>query len=115
MTQDPLLVATHIYQGIQGLVARTVDPLLTLVVASYPNSWWRTTNAIAGSAEMAGTIRTHDEKLRHKIIAQLHLLVESMGRAFGMEATMRLGPISHPVTVSSELRRLERSASQQSL
>ncbi|MFD2724565.1 M20/M25/M40 family metallo-hydrolase [Ignatzschineria indica] len=33
LTQDPLLVATHIYQGIQGLVARTVDPLSPLVVA----------------------------------------------------------------------------------
>lgn len=103
LTQDPLLVATHIYQGIQGLVARTVDPLSPLVVAITQIHGGETTNAIAGSAEMAGTIRTHDEKLRHKIIAQLHLLVESMGRAFGMEATMRLGPISHPVTVSSEL------------
>ncbi|WP_239990395.1 amidohydrolase [Ignatzschineria cameli] len=102
LTQDPLLVATHIYQGIQGLVARTVDPLSPIVVAITQIHGGETTNAIAGQASMAGTIRTHDEKLRHKILAQLQCLVESMGRAFGMEATMRLGPISHPVTVSSE-------------
>lgn len=50
---------------------------------------------------MSGTIRTHNEAVRHDIIAKLKVLTESMGTAFGMEAEFKLGPISHPVTVNT--------------
>ncbi|WP_026879558.1 amidohydrolase [Ignatzschineria larvae DSM 13226] len=101
-TQDPLLVATHIYQGVQGLVARTIDPLSPIVVAITQLHVGETTNAIAGTAKMAGTIRTHNEAVRADILAKLTALVENMGAAFGMEASIKLGPVSHPVTVNTE-------------
>lgn len=102
LTRDPMLVATHIYQGIQGLVARTISPLSPIVVAVTQMHCGETTNAIAETAEMAGTIRTHDEAVRKDIIEKLTVLTENMGNAFGMDAKFRLGPISHPVTVNSK-------------
>ncbi len=101
LTKDPLLVATHIYQGIQGLVARTIEPLLPVVVAVTQIHGGETTNAISGIAEMSGTIRTHNEEVRHDIIDKLKTLTVNMGQAFGMEAEFKLGPISHPVTVNT--------------
>lgn len=100
-TQDPLLVATHIYQGIQGLVARTIDPTASLVVAITQMHCGDTTNAIANYADMAGTIRTHDANVRQDILQKLSHLVPLMAQAFGMEATVKFGEISHPVTINS--------------
>ncbi|UNM95827.1 amidohydrolase [Ignatzschineria rhizosphaerae] len=101
-TQDPLLVATQIYQGIQGLVARTIDPTASLVVAITQMHCGDTTNVIADYADMAGTIRTHDEAVRTDILQKLSQLVPLMAEAFGMSATVRFGEISHPVTVNSK-------------
>lgn len=101
-TLDPLLVATHIYQGIQGLVARTIDPTESLVVAVTQIHCGETTNAIAGYADMAGTIRTHSESVRADILQKLRTLVPHMANAFGMTATLKFGEISHPVTVNTE-------------
>lgn len=106
-TQDPLLVATHIYQGIQGLVARSIDPTTPIVVAITQINCGETTNAIAGFADMAGTIRTHNEVLRKDILHKIQLLVENMAKSFGMEATFTLGPISHPVTVNTKKETLK--------
>lgn len=102
-TQDPLLVATHIYQGIQGLVARTIEPTESLVVAITQMHCGETTNAIAGYADMAGTIRTHNEVIRADILQKLQVLVPHMAEAFGMTATIRFGEISHPVTVNTPI------------
>lgn len=101
-TQDPLMVATQIYQGIQGLVARTIDPTASLVVAITQMHCGDTTNVIADYADMAGTIRTHDEAVRADILQKLAHLVPLMAEAFGMNATVRFGEISHPVTVNTE-------------
>lgn len=101
-TQDPILVATHIYQGIQGLVARTIDPTDSLVVSITQIHCGNTTNAIADYAEMSGTFRTHDEAVRNDIKQKLELLVPNIAKAFGMEATLKYGEISHPVTFNTE-------------
>lgn len=102
LTQDPLLVATHIYQAIQGLVARTFDPVLPVVISVTQIHGGETNNAIAGSARMSGTIRTHSNVVRKDLIQRLDQLVTHIGNAFGMKATFRLGDISHPVTVNTE-------------
>lgn len=102
LTQDPLLVATHIYQAIQGMVARTFDPVLPVVISVTQIHGGEANNAIAGSAKMSGTFRTHSNAVREDLIKRLDSLVTNIGEAFGMKATFRLGEISHPVTVNTE-------------
>lgn len=106
LTEDPLLVATHIYQAIQGFVARTFDPLSPVVISVTQIHGGETNNAIAGSARMSGTIRTHSNHVREDLIQRLEHLVTHVGEAFGMKATFRLGEISHPVTVNTEAETL---------
>lgn len=102
LTQDPLLVATHIYQAIQGMVARTFDPVLPVVISVTQIHGGEANNAIADSAKMSGTFRTHSNTVRDDLIRRLDSLVTNIGEAFGMKATFRLGEISHPVTVNTE-------------
>ncbi|WP_337247601.1 amidohydrolase [Vibrio toranzoniae] len=100
-TQDPLLVATHIYQGIQGLVSRTYSPFEPLVVSVTQLHCGETTNAIADTAQMSGTFRTLSQNVRDRLVSQLETLVSHTAMAFDMNAQFSLGPISHPPTVNS--------------
>ncbi|QIW14921.1 peptidase M20 [Pasteurellaceae bacterium RH1A] len=97
-TKDPLLVASLIYQGIQGFVARTFNPLDPVVVSVTQMQCGETSNVIANEASMVGTFRTHSEPVRQQVIAQFEQLVPHLALAFGMEAEFRLGKISHPCT-----------------
>ena len=101
-SQDPLLVATHIYQGIQGLVSRTFNPLDPIVVSITQMHVGQTNNVIADEAKMSGTFRTHSKDVREDLITKLQTLVENMGNAFNMEAHLELGAIHHPVTINTE-------------
>ncbi|WJG23259.1 M20 aminoacylase family protein [Vibrio furnissii] len=101
LTQDPLLVATHIYQGIQGMVSRSYDPFDPLVVSVTQLHCGETTNAIADQAHMSGTFRTLNQTTRDSLVARLAQLVEHSAKAHGMRAEFKLGPISHPPTVNS--------------
>ncbi|USD42709.1 amidohydrolase [Vibrio sp. SCSIO 43135] len=101
-TQDPLLVATHIYQGIQALVSRTTSPFEPVVVSVTQLHCGETTNAIADVAEMSGTFRTLSVQVRDRLVEQLNTLVVHTAKAYGMEAEFHLGPVSHPPTVNTE-------------
>lgn len=101
-SQDPLLVATHIYQGIQGLVSRTFNPLDPVVISITQIHAGQTNNVIADEAKMSGTFRTHSHEVRHDLIQKLQALVENMGKAFNMEASFELGNIHHPVTINTD-------------
>ncbi|GAA5100366.1 amidohydrolase [Wohlfahrtiimonas larvae] len=102
-SQDPLLVATHIYQGIQGLVSRTFNPLDPVVISITQIHAGQTNNVIADEAKMSGTFRTHSHEVRNDLIKKLQLLVENIGKAFDMEAIFELGQIHHPVTINTDL------------
>ncbi|QXO15745.1 M20 aminoacylase family protein [Vibrio ostreae] len=100
-TQDPLLVATHIYQGIQGMVSRRYDPFDPIVVSVTQLHCGETTNAIADQAHMNGTFRTLRQETRDSLVDNLTQLVEYSAKAQGMSAEFKLGPISHPPTVNT--------------
>ncbi|OIN08532.1 M20 aminoacylase family protein [Oceanisphaera psychrotolerans] len=100
-TRDPLLVATHIYQGIQALVSRTFSPLEPVVISVTQIHGGETTNAIADEAHISGTFRTLAHDTRNNVITRLETLVPNLAKAFEMEAEFRLGPISHPPTVNT--------------
>ncbi|MDA9557071.1 amidohydrolase [Vibrio sp.] len=102
LTQDPLLVATHIYQGIQGLITRSYDPLDPKVVTVTQLHCGTTTNAIADTAHLSGTFRTLKQDTRNDLVQKLDTLTTHIATAYGMTAEFKLGPISHPPTVNTE-------------
>lgn len=101
VSRDPLLVATHIYQGIQGLVSRTFSPLEPVVISVTQIHGGETTNAIADEAYLSGTFRTLNQNTRDNITQRLETLVPNLARAFEMDAEFHLGPVTHPPTVNT--------------
>ena len=100
-TQDPLLVATHIYQGIQGVVSRFYDPFEPLVVSVTQIHCGETNNAISDVAHISGTFRTLAKVTRDALVHDLETLTLNMAKSFGMTAEFKLGEISHPPTVNT--------------
>lgn len=100
-TKDPLLATTFIYQGIQAFVARTFNPMDSVVVSVTQIHCGDASNVIANDAYMVGTFRTHSPKVREKVIEQFNILIPNMAAAFGVCASFKLGDISHPVTQNS--------------
>lgn len=102
LTRDPLLVATQIYQGIQGIISRFHNPFEPVLVSVTQIHAGETTNAIADTAHLSGTFRTLSSKTRSDLIQQLETLTEHIAKAYDMTADFKLGPISHPPTVNTE-------------
>ena len=71
--KDPLPVATEIYNALQSLVSRTLDPLKSAVVSvcSFNTEGSRAYNIISDSVKMIGTVRTFDESIRDTIEEEL--------------------------------------------
>ncbi|MBP6115067.1 MAG: amidohydrolase [Neisseriaceae bacterium] len=100
--RDPLLVATHIYQAIQGMVSREFDPLAPVVVSITQIHGGETNNVIGAEAKLSGTFRTHSHEVRRAVIEKLERIVTHTAAAFGMSAEFTLGPVSHPPTVNTD-------------
>lgn len=99
-SNDPLLMAMHIYQGIQGMVSRTFSPLDPVVISVTQIHGGDTFNVIADSAEMNGTIRTQSDEVREDLLARLETLVTHIAKAFGGSARFELSDLENPVAVN---------------
>ena len=86
--KDPLPVATEIYNALQSLVSRTLDPLKSAVVSvcSFNTEGSRAYNIISDSAKMIGTVRTFDESIRDTIEEELVRRSKGIAAAYGIKA-----------------------------
>ncbi len=100
LTQDPMLVASTIYQAIQGFTARSFDPLQPVVISVTQMQCGEASNVIADEANIVGTFRTHSDSIRNQVIDGLERIVKNVAQAFDMQAEFKLGAISHPPTVN---------------
>lgn len=86
--KDPLPVATEIYNALQSLVSRTLDPLKSAVVSvcSFNTEGSRAYNIISDSVKMIGTVRTFDESIRDTIEEELTRRSQGIAAAYGIKA-----------------------------
>lgn len=86
--KDPLPVATEIYNALQHLVSRTLDPLKSAVVSvcSFNTEGSRAYNIISDSVKMIGTVRTFDESIRDTIEEELTRRSQGIAAAYGIKA-----------------------------
>jgi amidohydrolase len=92
---DPIVIASQIVLGLQTITSRQVD--LTLTPAVVTVGIFRggvRTNIIPDSVEIAGTIRTFDERVRQDIHARVKRTAESIAAASGATATMTLSQLA---------------------
>ncbi|NUQ12502.1 MAG: amidohydrolase [Gemmatimonadaceae bacterium] len=95
---DPIVAASQIVLGLQTLTSRQTDLTLTpaVVTVGMMRGGIRT-NIVPDSVELAGTIRTFDEKVRADLHQRLTRTAESIAAASGATATVRIQKMT-PVT-----------------
>ncbi len=86
---DPVLISAKIIDGLQTIISRE-SPLVkeaAVITVGKITSGVRF-NIIPESAEMIGTVRTLDPKMRELIIRRMNEMVPAIAKAYGGEATI---------------------------
>ena len=96
---DSIVLAAHIVNALQTVVARNINPRHTAVVTVGTLHAGSAFNIIADSAEMTGTIRTFDPGVREQILLRVKEVVEGTAAALGGRAAIEIKLIS-PATVN---------------
>lgn len=73
---DPINIATKIYDGLQELIAREVDPIHACVLTIGKFQAGTVANIIPDTAILEGTIRTNNKDSRQKLVARMKEVAE---------------------------------------
>jgi len=103
MSVDPIVIAAKLIDGLQSIISRNLDLTNEAAVISVGSihSGIRF-NIIPETAQMIGTIRTLDNKMKERIRARMKRLVPSIAKAYGGEAVVTIVDGS-PVTYNDPL------------
>jgi amidohydrolase len=98
---DPIMAAAHIILALQTIVSRNVSPLEAAVVTVGRVKAGEAFNVIPQVAELGGTIRWFDPKIRALLIRRMEEIVQSVAAAMNCKASlivkvMTTSLINHP-------------------
>ncbi|MEM6677395.1 MAG: amidohydrolase [Pseudomonadota bacterium] len=99
-TRDPIVAGSALVQAIQSIVSRVVEPLQPAVVSITQFNAGFTHNVIPDRATLCGTTRSFDAGVQATIIEEMRRLCEQIGGAYGVEVTLKRGPLPYPATVN---------------
>ncbi len=94
---DPVVVASHVVTALQTIVSRNVDTHEPVVVTVGKIEAGNRFNIIPDTAELVGTIRTHDETVQALVHRRLEALATGIAASFGATATVTIDRVT-PVT-----------------
>jgi amidohydrolase len=96
---DPIVVGSHVVAALQTVVSREVPPLAPVVVTVGKFQGGTAFNVIPGRAELSGTVRTMDARIRQEMPARLERIIR--GVSSGMRADYTFDyTFGYPVTVN---------------
>jgi amidohydrolase len=96
---DPIVVGSYIVAALQTLVSREVPPLAPVVVTVGKFQGGTAFNVIPSQAELSGTVRTVDARIREEMPARIERIVR--GVTSGMRADYTFNYVyGYPVTVN---------------
>lgn len=98
---DPTLTGAAIMQAMQSIVSRNVDPVDNAVVSVTTFHAGDAFNVIPQTAQMTGTVRTLDAKVRDMIEKRLADLIPAIAHGYGCTAEIQYIR-GYPVTVNHE-------------
>ena len=96
---DSVLVGAQIVNALQSIVARNVDPLKSAVISICSFHAGSAHNVIPSTAQLSGTARTLDPRVRETVERRVIEAAEATARAYGATATVDYRR-SYPVTVN---------------
>jgi amidohydrolase len=96
---DPIVIGSHVVSALQTVVSREVPPLAPVVVTIGKFQGGTAFNVIPSQAELSGTVRTVDARIRQEMPARLERIVR--GVTSGMRAEYSFDyTFGYPVTVN---------------
>jgi amidohydrolase len=98
-TVDPIVAACQVVTALQTVVSRSVPPLESAVVTIGQFHAGEAHNIIPERAELTGTIRSFDPRVRETVLARVRALAEGIAAAAGATAEVGLSPL-YPATVN---------------
>lgn len=89
---DPVIIASHVVTSMQSIISRRLDPIfapvLTIAKLQAGNSY----NVIPDSAELAGTLRTHNKDVRREVPKLVEQTVSGICAAFDSTCNIEWTP-----------------------
>ncbi len=82
-TIDPIVIASHIVLALQVIVSRRVDPIKAAVVTVGKVQAGNRHNIISATAELVGTVRALEEKVRLQVKREIPRIAKGIAAAMG--------------------------------
>jgi len=101
-TIDPIVVGSNLILALQSIVSRNVSPFDQVVVSTCSFNAGTAYNVIPESAELLGTVRTFDDKVREHVIQRMTDIVAGTEKTFGVKIEFLYKKGYPPVINSAE-------------
>lgn len=100
-TVDPVIAAAQIVNALQTIVSRNVAPLDTAVVSVTTINAGTAFNIIPQTAQLTGTIRTFDNKVRQMVVERVEEIARGVGEAMGCQVEVSVKRVT-PALINNE-------------
>ena len=110
---DAIVVASLMITALQTIVSREVDPAHPSVISVGAFHAGKAPNVIAGSAELDGTIRAQDKKVRSHLKSSISRMAQAIGQLHGAQVSVEFKFGTPSVVNTPEMAELARSAAAQ--
>lgn len=97
---DPVVVAAECILALQSIRSRRVDPVEPLVLSIASVQGGNRSNILADEIRLEGTLRTHNEAVRERVMSLVREIVAGVAAAHGAQAAVRWYGRSVPPTVN---------------
>lgn len=99
---DPVVAASHVIMGLQGVVSRRVDPLSSAVVSITTMETGIAYNQIGESVILQGTMRFLDPDLREAVENEVRRIVAGIAKAHSVRAEVEVRRGADPTVNAPE-------------
>lgn len=101
LTRDPTAPAADIYNAIQKIVSRNVNPHTPVVISTPKFEGSNASNVIPNEVRIYGTLRTFDLSVRDYVLARIEAVVKHYSLAWGCEGTLELEEVTYPPVINT--------------
>ncbi|MFX0171041.1 MAG: M20 family metallopeptidase [Candidatus Hodarchaeota archaeon] len=100
-TIDPTAVVSNIYDALQKVVSREINPLDPCILALPMISGSNAHNIIPSVATLRGTFRTLNPELRNYFIRRIQEIVEGFSKAWRCDGKVEFDPLAYPPLINN--------------
>jgi amidohydrolase len=101
-TIDPTSVSADIYNALQKLISREINPFESCVLSVPVSEASEAHNIIPASTKISGTLRTFNPEVRSYLIDRIRDVVKGYSSAWRCTAKVEFDPIYYPAVINDE-------------